>query len=91
VQADRGVGRPRAAADEHRRRLAGQHAIAVRGEGAAGLVADRHQADAVALVTQRLDHRQEALARNREGRVHAGIDQRLDQGCACFHARTLLW
>ena len=69
MHADRGMAGARTAGHEAQARLAGQLAVGVGHVGGAGLVAGIDQADFVAAVIKRVEHRQIAFAGHAEGRV----------------------
>ena len=70
VHADRGIGRPRAARHHHHSRLAGELGIGVGHERGAALLAADHEADAVAVPVQSVEHREVAFA----GYPEDGVD-----------------
>ena len=76
VNADRGVGRTRAARHERNAGLAGQFRVCLGHEGGAGLVPIDDQLDHLARVVQRVEHRQETFAGHGEGVIDA-LDQQL--------------
>ena len=85
VDADRRVGRAGAAGDEGRARRARKLAVRLGGEGRAGLVTAGDEADAVAGLAQRLEHREVALARHLKSGPNVMRQQRGDQGVAAVH------
>ena len=82
MHADAGVGRAGAAGDEADARPPGELAVRLGHEGGAALVAAGHEADAVAVLVEAVQRRQEALARHAEHRVDALRHQRLHEGVA---------
>ena len=82
MHADAGVGRARPARDEADARAAGQLAVGLGHEGGAAFVATGDEADAVAMLVEAVQRRQEALAGHPEHRVDALGDQGLHEGVA---------
>ncbi len=82
VHADAGVGGARPARDEAHAGSARELAVRLGHERRPALVAAGHEADALAVLVEAVERRQEALARHAEHRVDALGDQRLHQGVA---------
>ena len=82
VQADAGVGRPRAAGDEAHPGATAELALRLGHEGGPALLPASHEADALAVLVKPVEDGQIALPGHAEDRVHALLDQALHQRMA---------
>ena len=85
MQPDGGIGRARPPADEADRRLAGNPAVCRAGEGDAGLMPGRGQADGVRPPLQPGKDGKVAFARNGKCRFHAPCRQRFRERFSAVH------
>ena len=85
VNADRGIGCARSAADEACGRAAGQLAIGFGGKSHAAFMAGGNQFDGVARILDRPQDRQVALARYGKSCIDAIVDQSLHNSLAAIH------